>query len=280
MTSSKSLRSTSTGPKAKPRYAQHFLESAWVDRLVRLIKPKSSDTFIEIGPGRGALTLALATSGAKIIAIEIDRKLVNFLQDRAPSNVSIMHSDFLKVDLSAVNLFPEKPVRIVGNLPYNAGSPILIKLLNFSGRDDRLHDGFLMLQKEVAARITSKPGNRDWGPLGIAVSLRAESKTELVLPPGAFRPMPQVDSAVVNLRFRQSPVKIDQAKLFETIVRLLFSHRRKKAITSLRPLISEISSQSPEDIFLNSGIDPDLRPAHLGLPQLAELTKVLGSTLT
>ncbi len=263
--------------RAKRRFAQHFLQSVWVDRVVDIIQPQPTDTFIEIGAGRGALTLALARSRARIIAVEIDRDLVASLRPSVPSNVTIIERDVLALDLAHIPDLPDEPIRVVGNLPYSVGSPILLALLQWSGHGTRLKDAVVMLQREVADRVTASPNSRDWGPLAIATRLHAEPARALSLPPGAFRPIPRVRSAVVTLRFRPPPVSVRDSALLNRIVRGIFTQRRKTAVNALRPLVSQLSRLSAEEVFRQAGVDPRHRPAELELAELAELSDVLAA---
>ena len=257
------------------RFAQHFLESSWVDRLVSIVHPSPADTFLEVGAGRGALTLALARAGARVIGVEIDRDLVRRLRRDAPSNVTIVSGDFLTLELDRVVELSARPLRAVGNLPYSVGAPILLKLLRFSDHGARVRDAVLMFQREVADRVTAEPGTRDWGPLAVAVRLHAEPTRALTIPAGAFRPMPQVHSAVVTLRFCPAPVAVRDRHLFDRLVRSLFSQRRKIAVNALRPLASQVSTLSADRVFAEAGVDPRVRPAQLELAELAELSEVL-----
>lgn len=260
---------------AKRRLAQHFLEPQWVKKLVKLIKPRKGEHFLEIGAGRGALTLALAESGARITAVEIDHALAAELAAKAPASVSVITTDFLSLDLHRLNL--PSSTRAVGNLPYNLSAPILLKLLRFSSYGARLADAMLMVQLEVADRITGLPGTRNWGPLAIATQLHASPQRVLKLPPGAFRPMPKVRSAAVSLCFRRSHVRLRSPVLFDSLVRVLFTHRRKTTLNALKPVTDQLNTLRPLEICTRAGVDPKRRPGELQLSELADLTEVLAS---
>ena len=268
--------------KAKRGLGQHFLEAAWVRRLVQIIAPRPDDTFLEVGPGRGVLTGALAYAGARVVAVELDQDLVTHLETLAPAGVTVVHADFLKTrieDLPGFAALPPGGLRIVGNLPYNVGSAILLKLLRFSHRHSSARDAVVMLQKEVAERVTAGPGGRDWGALAVATSLHAEARLALTVPPGAFRPMPKVTSAVVSLRFRPSRIVIRNQEVFDRLVRTIFTQRRKTSLNATRRFVTELSVLPPEVIFTRAGVDPRVRPAELGLPELARLAEVVSSSL-
>ena len=262
---------------ARRRFGQHFLEPAWVTRLVDTIDPDPTDTFLEIGSGRGAVTLELARRARHVTAVEIDPRLVERLNSRAPVNVSIIKGDFLRLDLEQLTEL-STPARAVGNLPYNVASPILIKLMRSSADGTRFRDATVMLQHEVADRVTAEPGSSDWGPLAVVTRLHGEARRVLSLPPGAFRPMPRVRSAVVHLRFRPSPIHVSDPTLFDLLVRALFTQRRKTALNALRPFVVRVSRLSVQEVFARTDVDPGRRPGELDLSELAELSEVLASS--
>jgi 16S rRNA (adenine1518-N6/adenine1519-N6)-dimethyltransferase len=262
--------------RARKRFGQHFLERAWVDKLVALVAATPTDTLLEIGPGRGALTLPLAQSGARIRAVEIDRDLAVDLAALAPDTVTVISGDMLA--LASADLFGDADrVRVVGNLPYNVSSPILFRLLELWRETQRLIDATLMLQREVAVRIAAKAGGGDYGPLSILTALHADVDTLLQLPPGAFRPPPKVHSSVIRLRFRPPTIDVGDYARFERLVRTLFQQRRKTAANALKPLLSSAGSDAPAaDALLRSvEIDPRRRPETLSLAELARLAHAL-----
>ena len=258
------------------RLGQHFLEPAWVARLLTLVAPTPRDTFLEVGAGRGALTLALAERAARLVAVEIDPRLAAELAARAPAPVTVVRADFLKLDLDGLAL--AAPARAVGNLPYSAAAGILLKLLGFSAHGERLTDATLLLQREMADRVTAAPGSRDWGPLAIATCMHAVARRKLTLPPGAFRPIPQVQSAIVQLQFRAPPVQPADPALFDRLVRALFTRRRKTALNALRPHALQHSTLPAAEIFERAGVNPRQRPEQLDLEALASLCAVLAAT--
>jgi 16S rRNA (adenine1518-N6/adenine1519-N6)-dimethyltransferase len=162
-------------PRAKKRYGQHFLEAVWADRVVQAIAPEPHDRFVEIGSGPGILTVRLARKVAHLTAVEIDPDMVAALTPNVPANVTIAPEDFLDFDLDRVGR--TGPLRIAGNLPYNAATPILLKLLDARRRGLELVDASVMIQREVADRIEAEPGTKDYGPLSIVVQLRASAFT-------------------------------------------------------------------------------------------------------
>ncbi len=254
--------------RAKKKYGQHFLEAAWADKLVAAIEPRRDERFIEIGPGPGALTLRLAALAGVVTAIELDQAMVEALRPKLPGNVTLVHADFLDVDIGPIA--SGQPSRVVGNLPYNVSSPILFRLLEVYRATGALVDATLMLQREVADRITAAPGTGEYGVLSISVQMHADVRRVLALPPGAFRPPPRVHSAVVHFRFRPPAVALADHRVFEAMVRSIFTQRRKTLQNALGPFAA--SHHRDAGAALGSvGIDPRRRPETLQLTELAQL---------
>ena len=260
-------------PRARKRFGQHFLEAAWVARLIDKVAPCAGDTFLEIGPGRGALTSALAPRVGRLLAVEIDRDLAAALPAVVPG-VEILQGDFLEVDLDVLLAGAPRPVRVIGNLPYNVASPILFRLLDVADAGRRLQDATLMLQKEVADRVVARPGSPDYGALAIQVALSADVKRILTLPPGAFRPPPKVTSAVVQLQFRAPAVDVGDRRVFERIVRGVFRQRRKTLLNALKPVADALGC-SARELVTRAEVDPGKRPEELTLPEMARLSRAV-----
>ena len=263
-----------TGVRAKKQFGQHFLEPVWADRLVRAIAPQATDRFLEIGPGPGALTLRLAPHVEHVTAVELDRDVARELRPQLPGNVTLIEQDILDFDLAAA---AEHDLRVAGNLPYNVSSPILFALLKARRTGARLRDATLMLQREVADRVEGKPGTKDYGTLAIFVGLRADVRRVLTLPPGAFRPIPKVHSAVLRLEFREPAVAIADEDAFEQLVRSIFTQRRKTLQNALKPF-SEARGLNSRTIVARTGIDGMRRPETLQLAELARLADAITSS--
>lgn len=258
----------------RKRFGQHFLEPAWVQKLIDAVHPSPHDVFLEIGPGRGAVTQPLADRVARVIAVEIDRHLAAALPSRVPSNVHIVQGDFLDLDVGAALQGAPLPIRVIGNLPYNVSSPILFRLLEAADEGRTFSDATLMLQKEVADRLVASPGTRDYGAMAIQVALFADVERLLTLPPGAFRPPPKVTSAVVHLRFRGRNVDVGDLKVFQRIVRGMFLQRRKTVLNALKP-VAESLSRSSAEMLERAGVDPGRRPETLTLADIARLSRAV-----
>jgi 16S rRNA (adenine1518-N6/adenine1519-N6)-dimethyltransferase len=256
-------------PRARKRFGQHFLEAAWADKLLAAIDPRPGDRFLEIGAGPGALTLRLASRAAHVTAVEVDRDMVTALAPMLPPNVDLIEADFLDLDLAPITA--RGPVRVAGNLPYNISSPILFRLLGgWCGMTSPWIDATVMVQREVGDRMAARPGSRDYGVLSISVQLHAEVRRVLTLPPGAFRPSPKVHSAVVQLRFRPPTVRLRDERLFEEMVRSVFTQRRKTLANALSPFAS-VRHADVRDALAVAGIDGGRRAETLQLAELARL---------
>jgi len=261
-------------PRARKRFGQHFLEPAWVKRLIDSVQPAPADTFLEIGPGRGALTLALAPRVARVIAVEIDRDLAAALPARVPAHVQVVEGDFLDLDLPHLLRDEPLPIRVIGNLPYNVSSPMLFKLLHAAGDGQRFRDATLMLQKEVVDRIAARPGSGDYGTLAVQVALLADVERLLTLPAGAFRPPPKVTSAVVRLRFHPPSADPGDLQRFERIVRGIFLQRRKTVVNALKP-VADALGQSAAAMVDRAGVDGGKRPEALTVAEFAALSRAV-----
>ncbi len=264
-------------PFSRKRFGQHFLEPAWVKKVVDAIDPQPAEDFIEIGPGRGALTRPLVERARSVTAFEIDRDLAAGLGEVAAPPalgpgfgppLTIVEGDFL--ESAGTRLTRQSgPWRVAGNLPYNVAAPILFKLreLYFSGV--RLLDATIMLQREVADRLVAQPGGREYGVLSVLVRHSADVELLLTLPPGAFRPAPKVRSALVRVRFREPEPKADDRELFDDLVRAVFTRRRKtlaNALTAFGGLAA-----MPTDMLRRAEIDGKRRPETLSILEFVRL---------
>ena len=247
------------------RLGQHFLRGASVEKLLRVIAPAADDVFLEIGPGKGALTLPLAARAERVVAVEIDERLAGELAARAPANVEIVRADALAADLRA--LVPEG-ARLVGNLPYYVSSPLMRRVLTLRGHVRDLH---VMLQEEVARRIASPPGSKEYGILSVMYGAFATVDVPLVFPPGAFAPPPRVSSALLRARFVHPPPApvADQGRLEELLHRA-FAHRRKTLENNLQDSYPNLKQHLR---LLN--IEGSRRPETLSVVEFAKLAEKL-----
>jgi len=246
--------------KPRKRFGQHFLHDKHViSRIVDNINVKSGCTLVEIGPGRGALTLPLLTQVNHLHVIEIDNDLADKLEKNCAENEQlILHrGDALKFDFCT--RIPGKLV-IIGNLPYNISTPLLFHLLHHVLCIEHM---VFMLQKEVADRICAEPGSRDYGRLSIMVQSQCHTEQLFDVDPGSFSPAPRVKSSVIRLTPASNPeLKINDWKLFGDIVRTAFSKRRKTIRNALKNFLDEkeivaagiISSSRPEQLSVETYI--------------------------
>jgi 16S rRNA (adenine1518-N6/adenine1519-N6)-dimethyltransferase len=260
--------------RPRKRFGQHFLEAAWAEKVVEAIAPSPTDRFVEIGPGPGALTLRLAPRVAELTAIEVDRDLASRLTRAVPANTTIVVGDVLKQNIAA--FAAAGPLRVAGNLPYNIASPILFELLDAVRDRNPIVDATLMVQLEMAERLVARPGTHEYGVLTILTGLRADVRSVLELPPGAFRPMPKVRSALIRLTFHQPVLPIADEALFGRLVRSIFMHRRKMMSNTLRPLADELDVDAGQALAA-SEIDAHRRPETLQLAELARLADYLNA---
>jgi 16S rRNA (adenine1518-N6/adenine1519-N6)-dimethyltransferase len=257
---------------ARKRFGQHFLEPGWVVKVVAAIAPHAEDVFLEIGPGRGALTDELTAKAQHVTAFEIDRDLSAELLRTAPDNLTVVTGDFLEsrwlVDHPSAG-----PVRVVGNLPYNVASPILFRLVDLYERGVPIIDATVMLQREVADRLTAQPGSRDFGVLSILMQLSATVERVLALPAGAFRPVPKVQSALVRLHFHPpQPAPCDKAVL-APLVAAIFTRRRKTLENALLayPALATAGRERIAAVLARAGLDGKRRPETLSLADFVRL---------
>jgi len=260
----------------RKRFGQHFLEPAWVDKVVRAIDPKPDETFIEIGPGRGALTRPLAARAKAVVAYEIDRDLAADLHAVSPSNVTVVEGDVLD-SLTDQSLIPNpQSLRVAGNLPYNVASPIMFKLAELVAAGLPVVDSTLMLQREVADRLISKPGRREYGVLSVLLQHVADIEMILKLPAGAFRPPPKVLSALVRLRFHPPAPPVANLEVFAYLVRSVFTRRRKTLANALLAVDNRgrESFLEPKALLELAGIDGQRRPETMTVTEFARLADV------
>jgi 16S rRNA (adenine1518-N6/adenine1519-N6)-dimethyltransferase len=269
--------------KARKRFGQHFLEPAWVAKLIRAIEAVPGERFVEIGPGRGAITMPLLQQSGQLLAIEVDRDLAATLQARGADGLTVVQADVLEADLPSLvaawqgaPLGPSHPVRVVGNLPYNISSPILFMLQRLAGSTGGILDASLMLQREVADRLRAEPGTKEYGVLTVLTALHADVELLLNLPPGAFRPPPKVSSSVIRLVFHPPAVGLKDEAMFTRMVRTVFTQRRKTTANALKPFAAGFALSAAEALA-SAGVDGRRRPETLQLVELAQLADVFAS---
>lgn len=248
---------------SRARLGQHFLtDLRVVQDILDEVRPGPGDQFVEIGPGRGALTAPLVESGAAVHAVEIDRRLADRLRAAVPARrLAVHHEDALRFDYSALD---SPALRLIGNLPYYISAPLLFRLLEGAAR---FSDMTVMLQREVAERLCAPPGSRRYGRLTVMAAARCRARLCFGVPPEAFTPPPGVQSAVVRL-VPDSRHPVRRPEMFERLVRRAFSQRRKTIANALRGLAAERQIRA-------AGIDPGARAERIGAPQYLRLSELL-----
>lgn len=265
----------------KKSLGQNFLiDTNILKKIVSFAELTDESGAIEIGPGIGALTEQLARSSKKTVAFEIDQRLLPILEDTLSpySNVKVIHNDVLKADVAeviAAEFADISDLMVVANLPYYVTTPIIMKLLE---EQLPIRGIVCMLQKEVADRISAKPGTKDYGSLSIAVQYYTEAETVMIVPKTVFVPQPNVDSAVIRLTRRENPaVQVKDENFFFQVTKASFAQRRKTLLNNLTSGLPD-GKQKKEEILAAlaaSGIEPSRRGETLSLEEFGRLSDEL-----
>lgn len=256
-------------PRARKRFGQNFLQDmSVIDRIIAAIDPRPGQRLVEIGPGRGALTIPLLRALGRLDVVEFDRDLVAWLgREMARHGELVVHqADALAFDFRA--LAAGTPLRVAGNLPYNISTPLLFHLF---AQADAIVDMHFMLQKEVVDRLAADPGSRTYGRLSVMAQYHCRVVPLFDVPPHAFRPAPKVDSSVVRLvPHAAPPVQVDDYTALQKVVTTAFMQRRKTLRNGLRELLDAAQIRA-------AGIDPTLRAERLSLADFAALANRLSA---
>lgn len=263
--------------RRKRRLGQVFLVDRSIQgRIADTADVQPGEWVMEVGPGLGHLTQALLERGARVIAVEVDPELAGFLKERYPLHMNyalfLVENDFLKTDLPGLfrELGVEGPVKLVANIPYYITTPILEKLVEHRRLFSRIA---LTMQKEVAERVTARPGTPEWGSLSVFVQLYFHPVLRFLIPRRFFRPVPRVDSALVELTPRVAlPVDVGNERVFFRLVRAIFQARRKTIRKVLQVAFPDLDVNKLLD---TAGMDPHLRGETLDLAGLAHLARAL-----
>ncbi|MBX2835492.1 MAG: 16S rRNA (adenine(1518)-N(6)/adenine(1519)-N(6))-dimethyltransferase RsmA [Gammaproteobacteria bacterium] len=249
----------------RKRFGQNFLhDQTIIDAIISSVNAKPNQCIVEIGPGHGALTYPLLKQARALTVIEIDRDLVEKLETQNLEDLTIVSADALKLDFST--LYQSKPLRIVGNLPYNISTPLLLR---FVEAHEIINDITVMLQQEVIDRLVATPGNKTFGRLSVLMQSVFNVEKIVSVPPAAFRPAPKVQSAVVRLApHRKWHLTGDELKKLQRLTQLAFANKRK---TLRNNLSKHINTEAIEAL----GIDPGRRAETLSLEEFHALNKLL-----
>ncbi len=251
---------------ARKRFGQNFLTDKLVlDNIIDAIGPQRGQAMVEIGPGLAAMTALLLKSLDHMHVVELDRDLVARLEKAYPREKLTVHSgDALKFDFGSIPVPEGQKLRVVGNLPYNISSPLLFHLAEFS---HLVEDQHFMLQKEVVERMVAEPGTKAYSRLSVMLQWRYDMDLMFIVPPTAFDPPPQVDSAIVRMIPKRQMLEVDGATL-EKVVAKAFSQRRKVIRNCVAGMFTEAQ-------LVEAGIDPGARPEAVGLEQYVALANLL-----
>ncbi|MCI0665184.1 MAG: 16S rRNA (adenine(1518)-N(6)/adenine(1519)-N(6))-dimethyltransferase RsmA [Acidobacteria bacterium] len=269
--------------RTKRSLGQNFLVGThYPKRIIDSVSPQPGETIIEIGPGDGALTTLLVQRDARVIAIEIDKRLIQTLSERFAEtpNLRLIEADALTSDFCRL-ISPAVCARVVANLPYYVSTPVLAHLIE---NRHCLSEMTLMLQREVVDRITANPGGKEYGYLSVLVQFYCETAKLFDVPPGAFRPSPKVYSSVVRLHIRSQPaVPVDDHDMFFELTKVLFAQRRKTIFNNLRAGYQRLKIENEVEIeraLTVSSLDPRRRAETLTIEEIAKLANYLSNRVT
>ncbi|MFH2048135.1 MAG: 16S rRNA (adenine(1518)-N(6)/adenine(1519)-N(6))-dimethyltransferase RsmA [bacterium] len=260
------------GYHPKKRLGQNFLKSDdIIANIIQSLEPEENDTIVEIGPGRGSLTLPLAETGAFIYAIEFDKDIIGYLNKllRKFINVKIINRDFLSFNPSELQL---NKFKIIGNLPFNITSPVIEWI---TSHHDNIILAVLMVQKEMAERIAAVPGTKNWSPISIFTQMAFDVKLCFDISPKYFQPPPKVTSSLISLRPKEGKL-IDNFDVFEKIVRASFKQRRKLLVNNLKDDIIK-DQKLVDEIIEKTGLPLNCRAEQLTIDDFLKLTSIIVS---
>ncbi|SHH55381.1 16S rRNA (adenine(1518)-N(6)/adenine(1519)-N(6))-dimethyltransferase RsmA [Massilia sp. CF038] len=251
---------------ARKRFGQNFLTDKLVlDNIIDAIGPNPGEAMVEIGPGLAAMTALLLKRLDHMHVVELDRDLVARLEKTFPREKLTIHSgDALKFDFGQIPVPPGQKLRVVGNLPYNISSPLLFHLAEFA---HLIEDQHFMLQKEVVERMVAEPGTKAYGRLSVMLQWRYDMALLFIVPPTAFDPPPQVESAIVRMIPTRTKLACDGPTL-EAVVMKAFSQRRKVIRNCVAGMFTEAQ-------LVEAGINPTDRPENVSLAQYVALSNLL-----
>ena len=261
------------------KFGQNFLiDTSVLEKIVSAAQVAKEDRVLEIGPGIGTMTQYLAERAREVVAVEIDRNLIPVLQDTLSGydNVTLVNDDILKVDIrkQVKEKNGGRPIRVVANLPYYITTPIIMALLE---GHVPLKSITVMVQKEVAERMQTGPGTKDYGALSLAVQYYAKPELVANVPPNCFIPRPNVGSAVIHLlRYEKPPVEVEDEKRMFSLIRASFNQRRKTLANGLSnaPELG-VSRERVTAVLEELGLSPTVRGEALTLEQFAQLSNLL-----
>jgi len=262
--------------KAIKMLGQNFLvDNNVIDRIIDLVAPAPGDHILEVGPGQGALTRGLAASGARVLAVELDRRLAPMLSREFGKNplIDVVEADILKIDLrTELSRYSDSRWKVAANLPYNISSQVLIKFLE---TPTLFSDLYLMLQKEVGDRLAARPSCKEYGVLTLFCRLHFDVTREFIVKPGSFHPVPKVDSAILHFKALAAPrVDVGNEPIFRRVVKAAFAQRRKTLWNCLKSA-GFLPDELLSTVLADCRIDPARRGETLTLDEFAALTRAI-----
>jgi 16S rRNA (adenine1518-N6/adenine1519-N6)-dimethyltransferase len=258
------------GLAARKSLGQHFLvDPNTIRRIVRLAEVSADETVMEIGPGLGSLTVELARTAGRVIAVEMDESMTEALREvvAGADNVEIVVGDALGLDLNALI---DGPARLIANLPYNVATPLIARVLEDV---PSITGGLVMVQRQLGERWTAGPGSKTYAPISVKVAYHADARIAGEVPRSVFMPPPKVSSVLVSFTRHEPPVEVDDPKAFLRFVDAAFGHRRKNLRNSLTAAGHD--SARAESALSAAGIDPATRPERLSIEAFASLYREL-----
>lgn len=252
---------------------QNFLiDGNIINKIVDTAEINENSGVIEIGPGFGTLTQCLCKRAKKVIAVEIDKSLIDVHKDTIPyDNIKIIYEDFMKINVNKLidEEFEGMDVKIVANLPYYITTPIIMKILEDRYKISKI---VVMVQKEVAQRLNAKPNTKEYSSISLAVQYRADTKIAMIVPSTVFMPRPKVDSAVIELNILEKPrIKVLDEKMLFNVIRGSFGQRRKTILNSLSSNLN-YSKDIVKTVLENANINPGIRGEALSLEEFGRIS--------
>lgn len=258
------------GMSPNKKLGQNFLlDENFLDYIIRDANVKPGDNVLEVGPGFGALTGRLLKSGARVVAIEFDRKISAWLREKlVPDGLTLIDGDACKVDIGSI-FGKGVPFRLISNLPYSAGTVVVANMLEL---ETPPADMFIMLQKEVGLRLAAKTDDDDYGSLSVRMQALYDVNVVKTIPPELFYPQPEIDSCIVRLKLKPSLPDIAFRKSFFKLVKAAFMHRRKKMFKQIATLFPK---EKVEAAMLKLNISPDIRAEKVSVAEFLKLAELL-----
>lgn len=264
------------GFKFSKSLGQNFLiDGNIINKIADTAELDENSGVLEIGPGFGTLTQVLCSKAKKVVAVEVDKSLaIVHKETLSYNNLKIIYDDFMKVDVNKLieEEFQDLDVKIVANLPYYITTPIIMKILEEKYKISKI---VVMVQKEVAERLNSLPGSKEYGAITLAVQYRADTNIAIIVPNTVFMPRPKVDSAVIEFNILKKPrIRVQDEELLFSVIKASFGQRRKTLLNGLANNL-KISKDIVNEALLNAGIDPGIRGEKLGLDEFGRISDEL-----